>query len=150
MRFSISVSDRKHLASSKIVGSMLAIATMWLMLVATSASAYGQISNEVSNSATTPSPADWTQFHRDNMQRWNPYETVLGANNVRNLKLKWRNPLGEASISSPGVVNGVLYFGGEDLNVYALNASTGAELWSYQTGGFVDSSPAVANGLVYI
>ena len=42
---------------------------------------YAQTSDNVSNaSATTtpaPSPADWTQFHRDNMQRWNPYETCL-------------------------------------------------------------------------
>ena len=35
-------------------------------------------------------------------------------------------------------------------NVYALNASTGALLWSYATGSGVNSSPAVANGVVYI
>jgi eukaryotic-like serine/threonine-protein kinase len=33
---------------------------------------------------------------------------------------------------------------------YALNASTGAKLWSYTTGGYVSSSPAVANGVVYV
>ena len=44
---------------------------------------------------TTPSPADWTQFLRDNMQRWNPYETVLGVNNVGSLRLKWKSiPIG--------------------------------------------------------
>ena len=33
---------------------------------------------------------------------------------------------------------------------YALNARTGAKLWSYSTGyGAADSSPAVANGVVY-
>ena len=32
----------------------------------------------------------------------------------------------------------------------ALNANTGAVLWSYATGGSVDSSPAVANGVVYV
>ena len=37
--------------------------------------------------------------------------------------------------SSPAVVNGVVYFGSEDYNVYALNASTGARLWTYLTGG---------------
>ena len=43
------------------------------------------------------------------------------------------------------------YFGGgEDNNVYALNASTGAKLWSFTTGNSVESSPAVANGVVYI
>src|SRR2546423_13230334 len=33
--------------------------------------------------------------------------------------------------------------------MYALKASTGAKGWSYATGGAVQSSPAVADGLVY-
>jgi eukaryotic-like serine/threonine-protein kinase len=49
--------------------------------------------------------------------------------------------------SSPAVANGVVYFGSND--VYALDASTGALLWSYAMGGWVSSSPAVANGVVY-
>ena len=52
--------------------------------------------------------------------------------------------------SSPAVVNGVVYVGSDDNNVYALNATTGAKLWNYTTGGAVDSSPAVANGIVYV
>ena len=34
--------------------------------------------------------------------------------------------------------------------MYALNASTGAKLWSYATAFYVESAPAVANGVVYI
>ena len=52
--------------------------------------------------------------------------------------------------SSPAVVNGVVYIGSRDDNLYALNASTGAKLWSFTTGGEVIASPAVANGVVYI
>jgi len=53
--------------------------------------------------------------------------------------------------SSPALANGVVYVGSGDDNVYALNADTGAKLWSYTTGGGVyDSSPAVANGVVYV
>ena len=52
--------------------------------------------------------------------------------------------------SSPAVANGVVYVGSDDNNVYALNASTGALLWSYTTGSTVVSSPAVANGVVYV
>ena len=50
------------------------------------------------------------------------------------------------------MANGVVYVGSNDNNVYALNASTGAEQWTYATGGYlaVVSSPAVANGVVYI
>jgi uncharacterized repeat protein (TIGR01451 family) len=123
---------------------MLAIAPLWLLLAAAGTSAHAQ----------TSSPADWTQFHRDNMQRWNPYETVLGVNNVGSLQVKWAYPIGldpGGLPSSPAVANGVVYVGSwTDLNVYALNASTGAKLWSYTAGGGVESSPALANGVVYV
>ena len=33
--------------------------------------------------------------------------------------------------------------------LYALNADTGAKVWSFRTKGVV-SSPAVANGIVYV
>jgi PGF-CTERM protein len=52
--------------------------------------------------------------------------------------------------SSPAVANGVVYVGSDDNNLYALNATTGAKLWSYTTGGYVDSSPAVVKGVVYV
>ena len=44
----------------------------------------------------------------------------------------------------------MIYFGSINQNVYALDASTGDELWSYTTGGPVESSPAVVNGVVYV
>jgi outer membrane protein assembly factor BamB len=44
----------------------------------------------------------------------------------------------------------VVYVGSNDWNVYALNAGTGAQLWSYMTRKSVASSPAVANGMVYV
>ena len=123
------------------VSLMLTIVPLWLMLAAV-VPATGQ------TSSPTPSPGDWTQFLRDNMQRWNPYKTILGVNNVGTLGLKWQNAV--AGNSSPAVVNGVVYIGSNDDNVYALNATTGAKLWSFATGGPVTSSPAVVNGVVYI
>ncbi len=35
-------------------------------------------------------------------------------------------------------------------SLYALNARIGDRLWSYATGGYVESSPAVVNGVVYV
>jgi len=35
-------------------------------------------------------------------------------------------------------------------NLYALDAETGQELWRYETGGVVYSSPAVSEGTVYV
>ena len=75
---------------------------------------------------------NWTEFHRPNMERWNPCEKVLNVKNVGSLSLKWRHKISSIlfSSSSPAVVNGVVYVGSNDENVYALNASTGAKLWS--------------------
>jgi outer membrane protein assembly factor BamB len=52
--------------------------------------------------------------------------------------------------SSPAVADGVVYVGSSGQNVYAINAGTGAWLWTTATGGAIDSSPTVANGVVYI
>jgi outer membrane protein assembly factor BamB len=48
------------------------------------------------------------------------------------------------------LLNGVVYIGSTDGNVYALNASTGLLKWATQTDGGIESSPAVVNGVVYI
>jgi outer membrane protein assembly factor BamB len=45
--------------------------------------------------------------------------------------LLWSYATGNGVNSSPAVVNGVVYVSSYDGNVYALNASTGALLWSY-------------------
>jgi hypothetical protein len=47
-------------------------------------------------------------------------------------------------------VDGVVYIGSNDNNLYALNATTGALRWSYATGNEVQSLPAVVNGVVYV
>ncbi|MEM3577485.1 MAG: PQQ-binding-like beta-propeller repeat protein [Candidatus Bathyarchaeia archaeon] len=58
---------------------------------------------------------------------------------------------GFMAASSPAVADGVVYIGGGYGNgVFALNATTGDKLWNYTTQGNVHSSPAVANGVVYV
>ncbi len=51
--------------------------------------------------------------------------------------------------SSPTVVNGVVYFGSQDRNIYAVDADTGTQLWEFRTNSFVEASPAVVDGIVY-
>ena len=43
----------------------------------------------------------------------------------------------------------MVYVGSEDGRLYALDARTGQEKWSFKTGSPVHSSPAVAGGVVY-
>ena len=53
-------------------------------------------------------------------------------------------------LSSPTVVAGIVYFGSGDHRVYALDASTGALRWTFETGNVVHATPAVVDGVVYI
>jgi polyvinyl alcohol dehydrogenase (cytochrome) len=47
------------------------------------------------------------------------------------------------------VANGVVYVPSMSGFVYALDASSGATLWSYNTGASVNAGAAVVNGTVY-
>jgi outer membrane protein assembly factor BamB len=80
---------------------------------------------------------------------YNPYENTLSTSNVGSLGLAWDYTTGDDQ-SSPAVVDGVVYVGSGDDNIYALNASTGALKWAYVTGGDVDSSPTVVGEVVYV
>ena len=62
----------------------------------------------------------------------------------------WNYTTGGPVDSSPAVVDGVVYIGSDDGNVYALNATNGTKIWNYTTDGTVYSCPAVVGGVVYI
>jgi outer membrane protein assembly factor BamB len=62
----------------------------------------------------------------------------------------WTYTTGGIVVSSPAVVDGKVYVGSADNNVYCLDHATGALIWNYTTSGIVYSSPAVADGKVYI
>ena len=81
---------------------------------------------------------------------FNPSEHILNPSNVSRLALYWTAPTRNFVFSLPAVVNGVVYAGSYDRQLYAFNARTGATLWTYTTGASISSSPVVANGVVYI
>src|SRR5512137_600251 len=74
------------------------------------------------------------------------YTPVAGTTGTTLVKI-WNYTTEGPVLSSPAVVNGVVYAGSRDGKIYALDAATGAQKWNYSTGGQVDSSPAVANGI---
>ena len=57
--------------------------------------------------------------------------SLLNVNNVGSLQMLWTYTTGGAVESSPSVANGVVYAGSDDNNLYALNASSGALLWTF-------------------
>jgi outer membrane protein assembly factor BamB len=73
----------------------------------------------------------------------NPLRTGPGP------QVKWKFSAQGQVLSSPAVVNGVLYVGSADHQLYALDANTGAKKWEYKTGSGISSSPAVSGNTVY-
>jgi len=52
-------------------------------------------------------------------------------------------------VAAPAVVDGMVFVGSDDHNLYALSADTGRVSWSYETGDVVRSVPTVVDGTVY-
>ena len=80
--------------------------------------------------------------------------SVFYAYNLAGRAQKWsfdtaQEP-GSGTFTSATVADGAVYFGSSDGLYYALNAASGAQMWSYRTNPSDESSPAVANGLVYL
>src|SRR5262249_54966011 len=96
--------------------------------------------------------ADWSQYHYSADHRGlNPFETILSPITVSGLRLVWSTPmLGSVGLSSPAVVNGVLYAASSAHQLSALDATTGNSIWNFDTIDPVESSPAVGGGLVFV
>ncbi|HUI81688.1 MAG TPA: PQQ-binding-like beta-propeller repeat protein [Bryobacteraceae bacterium] len=75
---------------------------------------------------------------------------VSSASGPRTLHgVKWKFATGNRVVSSAVFDAGVVFFGSDDGNVYAVDAATGVQRWKYVTDGPVSSTPAVNGGLVY-
>ena len=64
-------------------------------------------------------------------------------------RIKWKFPTGDRIVSSPVMASNRIYFGGDDGNLYAVDAETGHQIWKRATRGPVSSTPAVVDGSVF-
>ena len=65
-------------------------------------------------------------------------------------RVKWSFPTGDRIVSSPVYNDGVIYFGGDDGYIYAVDASTGHQRWKRKTDGPVPATPAIDGGTLYV
>ena len=80
---------------------------------------------------------------------WNPWENTLTPSVVPSLGTLWTSS--GASYSTPAVANGDVYVATYNgFGVEALNAGTGALVWSVLTAEQFGATPAVSGALVYI
>ncbi|MGE5637413.1 MAG: PQQ-binding-like beta-propeller repeat protein [Chloroflexota bacterium] len=99
--------------------------------------AIGCISSQVSNGS-------WPMFRHDASR------SSIGTGGPSNLTLVWKFATDGAVMSSPSIVNGILYIGSQDKNVYAIDAWSGTLIWNFTTAGTIESSPAVVDGKVFV
>ncbi len=118
--------------------------------------------NVADNPGPPPPGQDWPTFLHDNARSASNTETVINAANAPTLALKWSTATGNSVVSSPAVVNGVVYVGSWDGFEYAINSSTGAVIWktslgqttdpncSYPVTAGITSGATVQGGVVYV
>jgi hypothetical protein len=96
--------------------------------------------------ATIPLRSSGSAMFRGDLQHTGVYD----ARGVPELHgVKWTFKTGGRVYSSPAVADGVVFVGSTDGNLYAVDASTGAQKWKFATRGRIVSSPAVLAGVVY-
>ena len=95
---------------------------------------------------------DWPMYRHD-LQRSGVSSTPVTDGN-----LVWRfftGPSALASLSNrlratPTIADGVVYIGSNNTSFYALNATTGTVIWQIGVPSNIESSAAVAYGMVYV
>ena len=141
----------KKLFTKKIIGSVIALTAV----VATFAVFRGDISdlnnsdvvesNQVTASSTVglidtqrilaadEAPGDWLAYGRDyGEQRFSPL-TQVNKETIKDLELAWSFDMytNRGLEASPIVVDGIMYMTGSWSVVFAVDAKTGEEIWSY-------------------
>ena len=76
--------------------------------------------------------------------------TDVVALDVSNGRELWRTTLSEITYGGVAYANGVVYLGNDSAKVFALNAATGATLWTDRTPNAIGSGATVADGLLLV
>jgi polyvinyl alcohol dehydrogenase (cytochrome) len=87
--------------------------------------------NGTTNVPVTPGPGDWPSYGHDAQHTFHG-RTMLTPTTVKQLKVAWFFPTGDAVTATPTVVGGTVYVGSWDGYFYALNYETGALRWKYK------------------
>ena len=99
----------------------------------------------VSTVSAFSGPGDWAMHGRDIT-----HSAAVAQGSEIQGDLVWRFDTDKPLLSSPAVVDGVVYITTGDFRVLALDAEDGRVIWEQPTTGPVDSSPVVAEETLYI
>jgi outer membrane protein assembly factor BamB len=139
----VKLSKRRKYIRWGIIGAVLALVIFFVLFNIFSYTDLLSKPNPDINSGSLP--GEWAMFGYDNVR-----SSSAGNNNVLpEGKLKWEFTAGDEIHSSAAIVDGTVYFGSQDSNMYSLDAETGEEIWAFKTGSRIYSSPAVVEGILY-
>jgi putative membrane protein insertion efficiency factor len=87
----------------------------------------------------------------DHMLYIGTFDQELLALDAGNGQVRWRFATEAWVWSGPAIADGVLYFGDQQGNFYALNSTTGEDLWSIQPqpGSPIVTTPLIAGDQIY-
>ena len=121
--------------------------------------AFGQENNDTSGQTTTTAQkgrlnnsVDWATYRGD--QEGTGYSSLsqITTENVRLLEEVWtydtRNLVRPGMSSNPIVIEGVMYFADSELNLVALDAATGEELWLFDLSEHHSRGDYLASGIM--
>jgi len=92
---------------------------------------------------------DWASFTLNNNNSRYQANSTINASNIAGLAQKWQVKASDVS-STPIVVNGSVYFSDWNGSIYSVNVLTGNVNWHSTVKLTVTSTPAVANGMVFV
>lgn len=87
----------------------------------------------------------WTMFRGNNS-----LSGVATSKLADNPRLLWKFDRKEAFASSAAIVNGSVYVGCDDEQLYKLSLADGKPIWEYRAKGPVQSSPTIVNDLAIV
>jgi outer membrane protein assembly factor BamB len=118
----------------------------WLLIVLVSVILVLSIFISAASGSNTSSSADWTMFRQDPS-----HNGLITANSSTNsAKVLWNYTTGRMVQSSPAIVDGCVFIGSRDSQIFCFNASNGEPIWKCSFRSEVWSTPAVYNGYVYV
>lgn len=125
----------------------------------------GSVDDERIQRAAVDEPGSWLTYGQSYKEQRFSTLTQINRDNVQDVALAWYKDIGgarERMQGTPLIVDGVLYATNGWSVVYALDAQTGAEIWTYDPetdreyvkysccGGVVNRGVAVYKGRVYV
>ncbi len=88
--------------------------------------------------------ADWTSFRGD------PQLTGVANSQLPDkLEFLWAFQAEDMIESTAAIVDGTVYLGVSDGNLYAIDVQTGKGKWKYQAAAPIKSSPSINGGVIY-